>query len=175
MLDLRRERGLTYLFITHDLALAWVIADRIAVMYLGKIMEIGPAESVIRKPRNPYTQALVSVSPSADPPTEGRRASRTILVGETPDAARVPSGCRFHPRCPLVFDRCLVEEPPLFDVGGGQSAACWLAEPGAASNGRPLPMAAPATAGTATPSAPATPGPATATSAPFPTTHEAAP
>ena len=130
MLDLRRERGLTYLFITHDLSLAWVIADRIAVMYLGKIMEIGPAERVIRAPRNPYTQALVSVSPSPDPPTPGQRARRTILEGETPDAAHIPTGCRFRPRCPKVFDRCAIEEPPLFDVGGGQSAACWLAEPG---------------------------------------------
>ena len=117
MLDLRRERGLTYLFITHDLSLAWVIADRIAVMYLGKIMEIGPAEAVIRSPRNPYTRALVSVSPSPDPPDAGTRASRTILEGETPDAAHVPSGCRFHPRCPVAFDRCRVEEPPLFDLG----------------------------------------------------------
>ena len=74
MLDLRRERGLTYLFITHDLSIAWVIADRVAVMYLGKIMEIGPAEQVIRTPRNPYTQALVSVSPSPDPPAAGERA-----------------------------------------------------------------------------------------------------
>ena len=119
MLDLRRERGLTYLFITHDLAVAWVIADRIAVMYLGRIMEIGPAERVIRHPRNPYTQALVSVSPSPDPPEAGERAKRTILVGETPDAAHVPPGCRFHPRCPLAFDRCKVDEPPLFDVGRG--------------------------------------------------------
>jgi oligopeptide/dipeptide ABC transporter ATP-binding protein len=130
MLDLRRERGLTYLFITHDLSLAWVIADRIAVMYLGKIMEIGPAERVIRSPRNPYTQALVSVSPSPDPPSAGERARRTILEGETPDAAHVPTGCRFHPRCPAAFDRCKVEEPPLFDVGGGQAAACWLAKDG---------------------------------------------
>jgi oligopeptide/dipeptide ABC transporter ATP-binding protein len=130
MLDLRRERGLTYLFITHDLSLAWVIADRIAVMYLGKIMEIGPAEAVIRSPRNPYTQALVSVSPSPEPPTAGRRARRTVLAGETPDAAHIPTGCRFRPRCPLAFDRCAVEEPPLFDVGGGHAAACWLAEPG---------------------------------------------
>jgi peptide/nickel transport system ATP-binding protein len=137
MLDLRRERGLTYLFITHDLSLAWVIADRIAVMYLGKIMEIGPAERVIRSPRNPYTQALVSVSPSPEPPTPGQRARRTILQGETPDAAHIPTGCRFRPRCPMAFDRCAVEEPPLFDVGGGQSAACWLAEPG-----RSLPTAA---------------------------------
>ncbi|HLO34593.1 MAG TPA: ABC transporter ATP-binding protein, partial [Candidatus Deferrimicrobium sp.] len=108
MLDLRAERGLTYLFITHDLSLAWVIADRIAVMYLGKIMEIGPAERVIRAPHNPYTQALVSVSPSPDPPSAGTRAARTVLVGETPDAAHVPAGCRFHPRCPYAFDRCLV-------------------------------------------------------------------
>ncbi len=147
MLDLRRERGLTYLFITHDLSLAWVIADRIAVMYLGKIMEIGPAERVIRSPRNPYTQALVSVSPAPDPPSTGVRARRTILAGETPDAAHVPPGCRFHPRCPKVFDRCRVEEPPLFDVGGGQHAACWLAEPGLAEGGRALPMAETAAAG----------------------------
>ena len=138
MLALRWERGLTYLFITHDLSLAWVIADRIAVMYLGKIMEIGPAEAVIRTPHNPYTQALVSVSPSPDPPTDRRRARRTILAGETPDAAHVPPGCRFHPRCPYAFDRCRVEEPPLFDVGGGQAAACWLAE-----GGRSLPVLPP--------------------------------
>ena len=138
MLALRWERGLTYLFITHDLSLAWVIADRIAVMYLGKIMEIGPAERVIRSPHNPYTQALVSVSPSPDPPSDRRRARRTILAGETPDAAHVPSGCRFHPRCPYAFDRCRVDEPPLFDVGGGQSAACWLVE-----GGRSLPVLPP--------------------------------
>ncbi len=141
MLDLRAERGLTYLFITHDLSLAWVIADRIAVMYLGKIMEIGPAEQVIRSPHNPYTQALVSVSPTPEPPTPGTRAKRTILVGETPDAAHIPAGCRFNPRCPYVFDRCRVEEPPLFDVGGGQSAACWLAE-----GGRSLPVLPPVAA-----------------------------
>jgi peptide/nickel transport system ATP-binding protein len=138
MLDLRAERGLTYLFITHDLSLAWVIADRIAVMYLGKIMEIGPASNVINEPHNPYTQALVSVAPTPTPPTHGERAQRTILAGETPDAAHVPSGCRFHPRCPYAFDRCKVEEPPLFDVGAGQAAACWLAEGGA-----PLPAIPP--------------------------------
>jgi len=125
MLDLRAERGLTYLFITHDLSLAWVIADRIAVMYLGKIMEIGPAEEVIQRPRHPYTAALVSVSPSPEPPAH--RAQRTILVGETPDAANIPSGCRFRTRCPLVFEKC-VEEPPLIDFGDGHAAACLLAE-----------------------------------------------
>jgi peptide/nickel transport system ATP-binding protein len=138
MLDLRRERGLTYLFITHDLAVAWVLADRMAVMYLGRIMEIGPAERVIRHPRNPYTQALVSVSPSPDPPGEGEAMTRTILVGETPDAAHVPPGCRFHPRCPLAFDRCREEEPPLFDLGSGHASACWLAE-----SGKPLPSLPP--------------------------------
>jgi oligopeptide/dipeptide ABC transporter ATP-binding protein len=131
MLDLRDNHGLTYLFITHDLSVAWVIADRIAVMYLGKIVELGPADRVIHAPRHPYSAALVSVSPSPDPPAEGSRARRTILEGETPNAIVLPTGCRFHPRCPVAFDRCRVEEPPLFDVGGGQAAACWLAEPGA--------------------------------------------
>ncbi len=152
MLDLRKERGLTYLFITHDLSLAWVIADRIAVMYLGKIVEIGPAERVIRAPRNPYTQALVSVSPAPDPMSVSDRADRVILEGETPDAAHIPSGCRFHSRCPVAFARCRVEEPPLFDVGGGQAAACWLAEPSIEDGGRGLPVV-PATE--ATPASPA--------------------
>ena len=138
MLDLRKEGGLTYLFITHDLSLAWVIADRIAVMYLGKILEIGPAETVIHDPRNPYTRALVSVLPTPEPPdvTAGARRSRTILQGETPDAAFIPDGCRFHPRCPLAFDRCRQEEPPLFDLGSGHASACWLVEAG-----QPLPIA----------------------------------
>jgi oligopeptide/dipeptide ABC transporter ATP-binding protein len=148
MLDLRAARGLTYLFITHDLSLAWVIADRIAVMYLGKIMEIGPAERVIRSPQNPYSRALVSVSPTPEPPTPGERARRTILVGETPDAAHIPAGCRFNPRCPSAFDRCRVEEPPLIDVGEGQMSACWLAE-----GGRRLPVLD---------TAPAVPSPTTA-------------
>ena len=142
MLDLRRERGLTYLFITHDLSLAWVLADRIAVMYLGRILEIGPAEQVIREPANPYTRALVSVSPSPEPPdgeaAQGR-AQRTVLVGETPDAAHVPAGCRFHPRCPVAIARCRTEEPPLVEVAPGHQAACWLA------SGSPVP--APATEG----------------------------
>ena len=126
MLDLRAERNLTYLFITHDLSVAWVIADRIAVMYLGRIMEIGPANEVISNPRHPYTAALVSVAPSPEPPAPGERPKRTILVGETPDAAAIPSGCRFRTRCPLAFDKC-VEEPPLIQVGEGHAAACWLA------------------------------------------------
>ncbi len=139
MLDLRRQRDLTYLFITHDLSVAWVIADRIAVMYLGKVMELGSAEEVIRDPRHPYTRALVSVMPTPEPPEPGSRARRVILAGETPDAAHIPSGCRFHPRCPLaeqagILERCRTEEPPLIRLGEGRAAACWLAE-----SGEPLP------------------------------------
>ena len=127
MLDLRAERNLTYLFITHDLSLAWVIANRVAVMYLGRIMEIGPANEVISNPRHPYTAALISVAPSPLPPAEGERQKRTILVGETPDATTIPTGCRFRTRCPLVFEKC-VEEPPLIQIGKDHSAACWLAK-----------------------------------------------
>ncbi len=152
MLDLRQERNLTYLFITHDLSLAWVISDRIAVMYLGKIMEIGPAEAVIKRPHHPYTKALVGVSPTPDPMDDAARNTRYILVGETPDAAAIPSGCRFHPRCPLAFERCRTDEPPLFDIGDGQQAACWLAE-----GGRDLPAFQPRRRAAAGPS----PGPAT--------------
>jgi oligopeptide/dipeptide ABC transporter ATP-binding protein len=137
MLDLRRERNLTYLFITHDLSVAWVIADRIAVMYLGRIMETGPADRVIRGPRHPYTAALVSVAPSPTPPAPGTRTRRTILAGETPNAAHIPPGCRFHPRCPVASERCRIEEPVLVDVGGGQSVACWLATAGPAADPGP--------------------------------------
>jgi len=103
MMDLREKRGLTYLFITHDLGLAWILADRIAVMYLGKIVEQGTAEQVISHPKHPYTQALISVVPSPDP---RHLVKRTILKGERPDAVNIPSGCRFHPRCPVAFERC---------------------------------------------------------------------
>ena len=103
MMDLREKRGLTYLFITHDLSLAWILADRIAVMYLGKIVEEGTAEQVISHPKHPYTQALISVVLSPDP---RHLAKRTILKGERPDAVNIPNGCRFHPRCPLAFEKC---------------------------------------------------------------------
>lgn len=103
LLDLREKKGLTYLFITHDLSLAWVIADRIAVMYLGKIVEIGTAEQVIGHPKHPYTQALISVVPSPDP---RKKVQRVILKGERPDPSDIPPGCRFHPRCPVAFERC---------------------------------------------------------------------
>jgi oligopeptide/dipeptide ABC transporter ATP-binding protein len=164
MLDLRAERDLTYLFITHDLSVAWVIADRIAVMYLGKIVELGPAEEIIRRPGHPYAQALVSVMPSPEPPAAGARPRREILAGETPDAAHIPSGCRFHPRCPWaaragILERCRSLEPPLFPIGDGHAAACWLAEGG--SPLPPLTRLAPAVhavpAAPRTPTAPPTP------------------
>src|SRR5256886_8582836 len=103
LLELREKKGLTYLFITHDLGLAWVLADRIAVMYLGKIVEIGTAEQVIGHPKHPYTQALISVVPSPDP---RKKVDRRILKVEPPDPWNIPAGCRFHPRCPVAFERC---------------------------------------------------------------------
>jgi oligopeptide/dipeptide ABC transporter ATP-binding protein len=96
MLELREQRDLAYVFITHDLSLAWVVADRIAVVYLGRIVEIGPAAEVIGAPKHPYTKALVSVIPV---PEAGAAAEQLVLSGETPSARSVPSGCRFHPRC----------------------------------------------------------------------------
>lgn len=123
MLDLRERRGVGILFITHDLSLAWLIADRIAVMYLGRVMEIGPAEQLVRDPRHPYTRALLSVMPSPDP---SRRRQRQILRGETPHAGRIPSGCRFHTRCPLAVAECKVKVPELREIKPGHWAACHL-------------------------------------------------
>jgi oligopeptide/dipeptide ABC transporter ATP-binding protein len=135
LLDLRDQHGLTYLFITHDLAVAWAISDRVAVMYLGQVVELGPTEVVVRDPRHPYTRALLSVVPTPTPRPPAERESREILVGETPDAAHIPSGCRFHPRCPMaepagIMARCRTEEPPLFPQGAGHVASCWLVESG---------------------------------------------
>jgi peptide/nickel transport system ATP-binding protein len=127
LLELRRTRNVGYLFITHDLSLAWLIADRIAVMYLGRIVEEGPAEQIIRDPRHPYTRALLSVLPSPDP---SRRPQRRILAGEAPDPTRIPSGCRFYPRCPLQSEHGKTADPPLFEVAPGHRSACWLVEHG---------------------------------------------
>lgn len=127
------DDGLSIVAVTHDLGLAWNIADRVAVMYLGRIVEIGDTEVVLSDPRHPYTKALLSVVPDRHH-GEGRRGERQILVGETPDPRRVPSGCRFHPRCPLVasgeaarlgiVDRCTGIDPGLGSVTGGHHAAC---------------------------------------------------
>jgi len=143
LLDLRSRRELTLLFVTHDLSLAWAICDRIAVMYLGRVVEQGPAAQVIEQPQHPYTRALVDAVPVPKPGGGGRRE---LLSGELPDAARVPTGCRFHPRCPRRFDPCDHVDPPLLAAGpGDQRAACLLLDPahGAAAAGGPAAPAAP--------------------------------
>ncbi len=109
--DLQRERALTYLFISHDLEVVRYMSDYIAVMYLGKIAEFGPAEEVFEKPMHPYTEALLSSIPIPDPKL-AKKVKRIILKGEPPSPLNPPSGCRFRTRCPLAFDKCL-EEPPL--------------------------------------------------------------
>jgi len=124
LLTLREELGLTYLFITHDLAVATYIADRIGIMYLGKIMEIGPAHDVAFSPMHPYTRALISAVPSGDPTVKRRVES---LKGEPPSPINVPSGCRFHPRCPYAQEICVREVPEDRDVGNGHFVACHFA------------------------------------------------
>lgn len=123
MLKLRRELGLTYLFITHDLAVAKYLSDRIAIMYLGKTVEIAETEELFSKPLHPYTQALLSVIPVPDP----ERKRRAIeLKGEVPSAINIPPGCRFHPRCPKAFKRCPAEEPTLTENRKAHHVACHL-------------------------------------------------
>jgi oligopeptide transport system ATP-binding protein len=123
--ELQQRLGLAYLFIAHDLAVVRHVSDRIAVMYLGRIVESGPRESIYREPLHPYTQALLAAVPVADPVRERRRA-RTVVAGEVPSAMRVPAGCRFHTRCPHALSRCRTEVPPLRDLGGGRAVACHL-------------------------------------------------
>ena len=124
LLDELRKSGLGILMITHDLSTAAHYADRICVMYLGRVVEEGPAHEVIRNPQHPYTKALVSVVPQPDP---DRATKPQILQGETPNPVNVPSGCRFHPRCPVAEARCQNEDPQLRPVGNdGQQAACLL-------------------------------------------------
>jgi oligopeptide/dipeptide ABC transporter ATP-binding protein len=126
LLDDLRGRGLGILMITHDLSTAAHFADRICVMYLGRIVEQGPAREVVRNPRHPYTRALISVVPKRDP----RDATRPqILTGETPNPVHVPAGCRFHPRCPIAVDACRETDPSLRPVDAstnGHDAACLL-------------------------------------------------
>ncbi|HET9590003.1 MAG TPA: ABC transporter ATP-binding protein, partial [Anaerolineales bacterium] len=112
-------------FITHDLGTVGYFADRVAVMYLGRIVEIGTMTDVLKNPKHPYTQALLSVIPVPNP---RMRKKRIILQGETPNPINLPTGCRFHPRCPLAFDRCPVEDPRLFTVSETHKAACLLVE-----------------------------------------------
>ncbi len=125
MRDLQREFGLTYLFITHDLATAKYICDRIAVMYLGKIVEIGPLQSVYRTPLHPYTQALLAAVPIPDPDA---RRTKPLPKGEIPNPINPPRGCRFHPRCPFARPDCADAEPTLRELAPGHQVACHYAE-----------------------------------------------
>ncbi|WP_226682952.1 ABC transporter ATP-binding protein [Sutcliffiella horikoshii] len=126
MVDLRDKKGISYLFITHDISLAWLISDRIAIMYLGKIVEIGDVDKVISASLHPYTKALINVMPK--PTVAGEKRKRMILKGETPNPSNVPSGCRFHTRCPFAEEKCKAEEPPLVEYSENHFAACHFAE-----------------------------------------------
>jgi len=123
LLDLKKEMNLTLLIITHDIAIAKYFADRIGIMYLGKIVESADRERIFRNPMHPYTKALFSSVPVPDP--EAAR-SRMIIKGEIPSAISPPPGCRFHPRCPLVFDRCRNERPELLESDKGHFVSCHL-------------------------------------------------
>ena len=125
--DLQEEFHLTYLFVAHDLSVVEYICDRVAVMYVGKIVELAPTEELYRAPRHPYTEALLSAVPVPDPRLRdpGRRIA---LKGDVPDPANPPSGCHFHPRCPYAMEICRVEYPPFREVSPGHYAACHQAE-----------------------------------------------
>lgn len=123
LLKLRDELGLTVLVVTHDLGLAWNIADRVAVMYLGRIVEVGPTADVLQDPQHPYTQALLSVVPDIG------HTEQIVLTGEPPDPARIPRGCRFHPRCPVAMEECRTTSLPILPVQSGHHAACLRVKP----------------------------------------------
>ena len=122
--ELQRAQNLTYLFITHDLGVVRYFATRVAVMYLGRIVETAQARDLYAKPLHPYTEALLSAVPIPDPKVKRKRIR---LEGDVPNPIEPPSGCHFHTRCPIAVDRCKVEEPPFTDYGSGHYVACWRA------------------------------------------------
>ena len=125
--DLQQERGIAYLFIAHDLAVVEHISRRVMVMYLGKVVEMAEAKAIIRTPKHPYTQALISAVPEVDPDTKRKRI---VLPGDVPSPIHPPSGCRFHPRCPVAEKpRCETEAPELREVATRHGAACHLVKP----------------------------------------------
>ncbi|NKZ01941.1 ABC transporter ATP-binding protein [Nocardiopsis alborubida] len=125
--DLQDDLGLTYLFVSHDLSVVEHVCDRVAVMYLGRIVEVAPTDELFRRPRHPYTEALISAVPIPDPRLRGTR-ERVRLTGEVPDPSRPPSGCPFHPRCRYATDLCAAEDPAPRTVAPGRTVACHHAE-----------------------------------------------
>jgi oligopeptide transport system ATP-binding protein len=125
--DLQEQFGLTYLFIAHDLSMVRHISDRVAVMYLGKVVELTNRDSLYENPLHPYTQALLSAVPIPDPLVEERR-QRIILEGDVPSPANPPQGCNFSTRCPVVMDICHQEDPEFREVEDGHWVACYRAE-----------------------------------------------
>ncbi len=125
MMNLKRKFDLTYLFITHDLATAKYVCDRIAIMYLGKMCELGPIHDVYDDVLHPYTRALLKAVPVPDPT---HRRTEPMPAGEIPSAINPPEGCRFHPRCPIAIEKCSHEVPPLLEYRPGHFAACWMAK-----------------------------------------------
>jgi len=124
-MELQERLGLTYIFIAHDLAVVRHISDRIAVMYLGRIVEIARRDELYQRPLHPYTEALLAAVPVADPEVEATRP-RTIVKGEVGSALKPPPGCRFHPRCPKAMEKCRTVDPALTDLGAGRAVACHL-------------------------------------------------
>ncbi|MEK4048045.1 dipeptide ABC transporter ATP-binding protein [Paenibacillus sp. FSL H8-0048] len=123
MQDLQEQYGLTYMFISHDLSVVKFISDRVAVMYLGRVVELAPTKALFAKPLHPYTQALMSAVPVPDP---GLKKQRIVLTGDVPNPETPPTGCAFHPRCPHAMDRCKSEAPVLRELDSGHQVACHL-------------------------------------------------